>query len=177
MKDQRFGWYRSTPAFKDGLIDWYKAAGEPKRLLEIGVATGDSTELFATYNPDIEITVLDPWSWASPETGLTPEGTYQFFMERTKNYNITVIRDRSFTVADTFKSNQFDAVYIDADHSYDAVKQDIGLYRDKAPWIGGHDYALPRFGGCIRAVDEFAESIDRKVQTFKDTSWLIYVGD
>jgi hypothetical protein len=49
-----------------------------------------------------------------------------------------------------------DFVFIDAGHSYEAVRQDIELWADKVRpggWLGGHDYH-PKFPGVIRAVNE-----------------------
>lgn len=49
-----------------------------------------------------------------------------------------------------------DFVFIDAGHSYGAVKQDIANWRPKVRaggWFGGHDYHA-KFPGVIRAVDE-----------------------
>lgn len=48
-----------------------------------------------------------------------------------------------------------DFVFIDADHSYEAVRKDIDAWRWKVRnggWLGGHDYS-PKFPGVIRAVD------------------------
>ena len=49
-----------------------------------------------------------------------------------------------------------DFVFIDAAHSYEAVRDDIRLWAPKVKpggWLGGHDYH-PKFQGVIRAVDE-----------------------
>jgi methyltransferase family protein len=49
-----------------------------------------------------------------------------------------------------------DFVFIDAAHSYLAVKADIERWRAKVRpggWFGGHDYH-PKFPGVIRAVDD-----------------------
>lgn len=49
-----------------------------------------------------------------------------------------------------------DFVFVDAGHSYAAVKADIAAWEPKVRaggWFGGHDYH-PKFPGVIRAVDE-----------------------
>ena len=49
-----------------------------------------------------------------------------------------------------------DFVFIDAAHSYEAVRDDIRLWAPKVRlggWLGGHDYHA-KFQGVIRAVDE-----------------------
>jgi hypothetical protein len=49
-----------------------------------------------------------------------------------------------------------DFVFIDAAHSYEAVRDDIRLWAPKVReggWLGGHDYH-PSWPGVVRAVDE-----------------------
>lgn len=57
-----------------------------------------------------------------------------------------------------------DFIFIDAAHSYPAVKDDIARWLPKVRkdgWFGGHDYH-PAHPGVIRAVDEaFGECVDR----------------
>jgi hypothetical protein len=51
----------------------------------------------------------------------------------------------------------FDMVYIDAEHSYEAVKKDIKLWLPHVKpggFISGHDYGHKRFPGVKQAVDE-----------------------
>lgn len=53
-----------------------------------------------------------------------------------------------------------DFIFIDAGHSYAAVKLDITMWLPKVReggWFGGHDYH-PKFPGVIRAVGEFFPS-------------------
>lgn len=56
-----------------------------------------------------------------------------------------------------------DFVFIDAAHSYKAVKDDIARWQPKVKpgaWFGGHDYH-PAHPGVVRAVDEaFGERIE-----------------
>lgn len=51
-------------------------------------------------------------------------------------------------------------VFLDADHSYEAVREEIAWAKELGvPWICGHDYGNPRFG-VTRAVDEaFPEGV------------------
>lgn len=59
------------------------------------------------------------------------------------------------------KNEQFDFVYIDGNHSYDFVTEDLCLYYDLVKpggWIGGHDYIFGQ-NDVIKAVQEFAVRI------------------
>lgn len=55
-----------------------------------------------------------------------------------------------------------DFVFIDAGHSYGAVRQDLIDWEPKVKpggWFGGHDYH-PKFHGVIRAVNERFGAVD-----------------
>lgn len=50
-----------------------------------------------------------------------------------------------------------DFVFIDADHSYEAVLSDIDHWMPKVKaggWLGGHDYHARKFPGVVQAVKE-----------------------
>lgn len=67
-----------------------------------------------------------------------------------------------------------DFVYIDGDHSYEVVKNDIEVYYPKikpSGFIGGHNFE-PRYLGVIKAVSEYALANQLKVH-IKKTDWWI----
>jgi predicted O-methyltransferase YrrM len=62
-----------------------------------------------------------------------------------------------------FDDESLDAVFIDADHSYEAVKLDIQNWMPKVRRGGilaGHDY-VPSWPGVVRAVDELLPDAKR----------------
>jgi hypothetical protein len=64
----------------------------------------------------------------------------------------------SLTFLGSLQPDYLDMVYLDADHSYESVSQELALCRKKVRaggYICGHDYA-PQWG-VKRAVDEFCE--------------------
>lgn len=71
-----------------------------------------------------------------------------------------------------------DVAYIDADHSYDAVKDDISAWYPRIAVGGalcGHDYHPQgtSWPGVRRAVDEFAASHQLRLHTYADSSWMV----
>jgi len=57
-----------------------------------------------------------------------------------------------------FPKKYFDLVFIDADHQYEAVQDDIEAWLPlikKGGFITGHDYGHKNFPGVKKAVDEF----------------------
>lgn len=73
----------------------------------------------------------------------------------------TVFWKESTDAANLVADGWADFVFIDAGHSYAAVKADIAAWLPKVRsggWFGGHDYH-PKFPGVIRAVGEaFADA-------------------
>jgi hypothetical protein len=76
---------------------------------------------------------------------------------------VVVRRSRSLDAATAFEDESLDWVYIDADHSYEGVKNDLDAYfRTVKPggFIAGDDYGQVGSwfeDGVTRAVDEFAD--------------------
>jgi len=70
---------------------------------------------------------------------------------------VKLYRGQSNHVLALFPDSYFDIIYIDADHSYEAMVKDLEVSRRKLKTGGriyGHDYCS-EFPGVIRAVQEF----------------------
>jgi hypothetical protein len=68
-----------------------------------------------------------------------------------------------------------DFVYIDGNHKYDYVKRDLELYYPlvkSSGVIGGHDFRADCEGLC-RAVLEFVDKNNLKLQGFKMDYWMV----
>ena len=74
----------------------------------------------------------------------------------------SIILERSVDASKRFDNESLDFIYIDANHTYDAIKQDIDVWTPKIKKggiIGGHDYEYKPLDSDIRtvkkAVDEY----------------------
>jgi hypothetical protein len=142
------------------------------KIVELGAWKGRSSAFLVVEaynkNPKIEVHIVDTWG-GNPFDGSQDQsdGLYHKFI-----YNMSLLarpyqahRMTTNEAAGLFKDESLDAVFIDADHSYEAVKLDIQNWLPKVRKGGilaGHDYnsAWP---GVIRAVNEMlpeAEKID-----------------
>ncbi len=88
------------------------------------------------------------------------------------------IYDKSKEAVKEFKDESLDFVYIDANHNYEFVKEDIELWYPKVKIggiIGGHDYG-PHESGVAKAVDEWAKKMKITIATFfaesKNRDWM-----
>jgi hypothetical protein len=142
------------------------------KIVELGAWKGRSSAFLVVeaYNksPKIEVHIVDTWG-GNPFDGSEDQSTdaYSKFISNMsllarpyQAYRMTTNEAVGF-----FKDESLDAVFIDADHSYEAVKMDIENWMPKVRKGGilaGHDYnsAWP---GVIKAVNEIfpeAQKID-----------------
>jgi len=157
-------------------------------ICEIGVAAGDNFfNLLKTAQP-ISIYGVDIWndySIVSISDFTTKqsirEQDYSDFKEKVKEYpDMKIIKDYSINAVNQFPDGFFDYIYIDADHHYEGIKQDIDSWWPKVKTNGilaGHDYKSLNNCGVKRAVDEFV--IENEIKYFSTTfeiccSWLIF---
>jgi len=85
-----------------------------------------------------------------------------------------LIRKSSVEAANDFKAGSLDFVFIDANHTYESVKQDIEAWFPKVRKggvISGHDYCVYQDFGVIQAVDEFAAKHGYKVELTDHDMW------
>lgn len=90
-----------------------------------------------------------------------------------KHSNVEHIKDFSEKASEKIANNTLDLVFIDGNHDYQYVMQDINLWSDKVKpggIISGHDYAYPGIVGVKEAVDEL---FGDKVITTDDYVWYI----
>ena len=125
----------------------YETSKEMKTIVELGSYLGRSTVALAE---GCQGTVYAVDHWKGSE-GLKMDGTEESkFRKNIKDFNNIVVMKATTTEA----SNKLEAdmVFIDADHTYKAIKNDIKTWLPKANvMICGHDYDED---GAKKAVDE-----------------------
>ena len=148
------------------LLKWVN----PKYGAEIGVFEGDSSVELLKEFEDLVLYCVDPWENDTIFHKLMPkkqgriltadmEQTYNFFLHRIKpfcNRAITVRLD-SIEAAKTIKDGILDFVFIDGNHAYQYVKEDICAWTPKVRIGGiicGDDYRQKQNYGVIEAVNE-----------------------
>src|SRR3990167_850063 len=147
------------------------------KMVEVGSMDGISTLMFANFVETVYS--VDYYDYIVPETGRIPEHDQLFvdsermFIERTKDVpNIIKIRKSSVEAAKDFTDGSLDAVYIDAAHDEDSVREDIKTWRPKIKpggILSGHDYVLPFIEGILK------EEGFLKITTAPDTSWAVTI--
>lgn len=131
---------------------------------EIGVFDGYFSEYLLKSIPGLRLYGVDPWEVYPGYRDHKFESSMQAAevkaRERTKGYDYHIIKKYSVDAAKGFENNSLDFVYIDGNHEYKYVKEDIELWAPKVRTggiVAGDDWYLPKTGndGVVRAVDEY----------------------
>jgi len=155
-----------------------------KKGIEIGVAYGghaetilNSTKINTLYGVDPYLHFdgfNDPMNFNQHKFNMLYKFTKKRLSRFGKRYRH--IRMSSDTAANKFKDDSIDFIYIDADHSYDGVNNDLCLWFSKVKdggIISGHDYGHINFPGVKKAIDEFFERFDWNVNSNKSGFWWV----
>lgn len=156
-------------------------------FVELGCFKGKSTSFIVTeiinQGRKINFTTIDSFEGSTNSTDENEVKAYngisniqkdfkantRHLVEHISKYNTDrhlqvfgVIKELSHEAADYFEDNSVDQIFIDAGHSYEAVKKDIEAWLPKMKKGGimaGHDYWA--WEGVRKAVNEAFRQIDR----------------
>ncbi len=123
---------------------------------EIGVWRGAFSALFCEANPNLHMLCVDPWqphqAWLDTKNSMPKaeaeqfiEQSYRDAVARLAPLNATIVRKFSAEAAAEVPDRSLDFAYIDANHVYDAVIEDLTLWAPKVKsggFIAGHDYRV-----------------------------------
>jgi hypothetical protein len=129
--------------------------------VEIGVSRGENTLSILKELKVIKLFLVDPYMPFSEDRIPRNHGDYkESTIHRLANYpQVRWILKTSAEAAPEINES-LDFIYIDGNHTYEYVKNDIELYYPKVKShgvIGGHDYTN-NSRGVIRALDEFVKT-------------------
>ena len=134
-----------------------------KHGAEVGACYGRYSEILCQSIPGLELLAVDNWDNKENDRRLRTRGVggEETTRKLLEPYNATVVRMTSMEAAAKVPDESLDFVFIDANHSYECVKEDITEWSKKVR-SGGivalHDYYIfPHSGnrGVIDAVDEY----------------------
>jgi hypothetical protein len=153
QKVQRF----EMLAFLVWRMDWQAGA-------ELGVHLGTTSKYLLERFPALCLTGVDFFGYLPKRIG-DPARPSELHEEKRRRVRALyaeyhprarLIEKPTHEAAGEVADGSLDFVFIDADHRYDAVRQDIADWTPKlkpSGWLVGHDY-LEHFDGVFRAVNE-----------------------
>ena len=155
---------------RDGLQDLIDDLPSGLVMVEIGCFSGESAEMFLQSGKINKLYGIDSWSpsYTSKCSMQDVEGAFDVVQARHKGKIIKlkgVIDDYINELLD------IDFAYIDGDHSYGFVKNDIQKTLTKLKpngFISGHDYNHPGVRGAVNEVLGLPDKI------YEDFSWVFW---
>ena len=132
--------------------------------VEVGAHLGNHCGRILNNLKIKNITLIDPWT--------AYEGDAEYFLSQEfqdKCYNtvlkkfgeddrVKILKSTSVNASKSFLNSSLDFAYIDGNHQYESVIEDLNIWYPKIKYrgiIAGDDYKY-KFPGVIRAVNEFA---------------------
>ncbi len=123
---------------------------------EVGVWKGAYTAAFCEGNPQLHMLAVDPWlsypGWLDTKNAMPiekaerfMEESYQQAVTRLTPLRCTIVRKFSADAAAEVPNRSLDFVYIDGNHVFDAVIEDLTLWAPKVRaggLVAGHDFRV-----------------------------------
>jgi len=161
-----------------------------QKTVEMGVYRARFTAALAKRAPNMMIYGIDAWTiypgYKDYEVTDLETEAHQDAIRRTQDKpNIQLIKSWSADAAKTFEDGSLDYIFIDANHSYANVVEDLNLWARKVRNGGivmGHDYFVMKKlnFGVIQAVNGWVETNHiNHLFTWSDNcpSWMYVQGD
>ena len=138
-----------NPTTREELADYFVELGF-KKGAEIGVERGKYTEVLCKAG--LEVYAIDAWTaYRGYREHVSQEKLDKFLEEAKKRlapYKCHIIKAFSLEAAKNFKDESLDFVYIDSNHSFIYIAQDLDAWSKKVRKggiVAGHDFR--KFGG------------------------------
>lgn len=159
---------------------------------EIGVYEGEFSQRILNVVKPERLHLIDPWikgeglfgDQAVSEQAIV-DARYarvkEQFAEEIAADQVRIHRNLSDEISDEFEDSYFDWIYIDGNHLYEYVKQDLELYYPKVKdggYLTGDDYGIEGWweNGIQKAVDEFVSQSPELVLEIRGTQFIIQKG-
>tara|TARA_B100000424_G_scaffold118017_1_gene89082 strand:+ start:322 stop:954 length:633 start_codon:yes stop_codon:yes gene_type:complete len=147
-----------------------------KKCAEVGIGYGFHARQILENTSIEKLYLVDPMKFYPNDGFATDVISYGGFDKLVRNINLhlelynlryTWYRQESLTITnDQIEDESLDAVFVDADHSYEAVSKDLPFWWNKLKvggWLLGDDYNSCH-PGTTRAVNEFANINNLKLE-------------
>lgn len=166
--------------FNDELLYDYLIQNVPDNgiFVECGAWLGKSSSyLCDTAKNRINIYIVDHWLGSQNEISTTHSlvlnnDIYKIFLENMGDRKFIPLHMSSIEASKKFDDNSCDVVYIDMEHSYSAVKEDITCWLPKVKKNGilaGHDFDWPEVQKAV------SEILGIENISINHTSWIYRV--
>lgn len=169
------GWWQSTR--ETTLYETFADCGF-KVGAEVGVRRGTNAIVMFRKIPGLKLYCIDPWVPYLRDTVDKQEGHLAACKRQLAGQNAVFMRMFSTDAAKELEDESLDFVYIDGNHAFDFIMQDLIAWTPKVKKggiVSGHDYYHFFQGGVVQAVDAY--TMGNNISKFyitreKEHSWL-----
>lgn len=160
-----------------------------KIIAEVGVAFGGHLEKILSTTNIEQAYAIDPYilfdsstdSFAYQGANYNQQDYDELFLftkERLENINkkITFFRDTSINASIKIKDDYLDIVFIDAEHTFDALKKDLKIWESKVKTggiISGHDYNHGNFPDVKKVIDAWVIEKNYELNVERGYVWWV----
>lgn len=162
------------------LADHFRERGFTSGV-EVGVHEGTYSMELCRANPNLTLYCVDPWKAHKAYRDIRKLSTFsnahEMATRRLAQFGCTLIREYSMDAVKRFADNSLDFVYIDANHSFDYVMQDIMAWTPKVKkngMVSGHDYTDENGVGVKDAVDAYCKNHHYRLNVTTEKDHLGY---
>lgn len=141
---------------------------------EIGVLRGDYSETLCKANPTVKHYCIDPYlRYLNHFSQDELNDAEQEAMLKLQSYNAHFIKEPSIVAADRFEDKSLDYVYIDGNHEFPYVVEDLTSWVKKVRpggIISGHDYYISTWRKSVLHV---VYAVDGWAKSYKINPWFV----
>ena len=163
---------------EDGLSDLIKLLPSGITMAEIGSYRGESAAIFASSGKVKYIYCVDSWAQGydiTDDASSSDMGQVESdFDVVADNHRFVILKEKMSSNYASLLFHNLDFVYIDANHQYEAVLNDINDWLPNIKdggYIGGHDYRIIN-GEKNSIALAVQDTIGEPDYVFSDSSWL-----
>ena len=161
---------------------------------EIGTWKGDFTKEILSRTHPRKVYLIDPYeyvgtykkAWYGGISGSQEKmdeihnSVCKRFAGQIANGQVEILRDKSAPALGNFNDSHFDWIYIDGNHTYEFVKEDLRISWKKLKnkgYLTGDDYGIQGWwdDGVTKAVDEFIKEKGDllKVESIEESQFIL----
>lgn len=149
--------------------------------VEVGVEKGEYSRVLCEHNPQLKLYSVDPWRAYKAYRDHISQSKLDRFYEESKRLlapynNCQIMREFSVEAAKKFSKGSLDFVYIDGNHEFQQVTNDIAVWSKKVRKggiVAGHDFRRSKGSYPLHVKDV----VLAWTRSHKITPWFVLRGD
>lgn len=140
---------------------------------EIGVYKGEYSAILCKGVPGLKLHCIDAWKGYASHTQEDLDNALETAKQALAGYDVEFIRAFSMDAVHRFEDNSLDFVYIDGNHEWQHITQDLYHWARKVKpggVVAGHDYFISDWS---KSVVHVVPAVRGYTQAYKIRKWFV----